>query len=132
MAVHNLPLEVTEVQAVRKIWSTFSFQQLSVPTRDGYSFLKISTILRCESDGAYTRIYNTEGKNILVCKPLWQLEEQLRDHGFLRVHRSHLVNINHLAHYNRLEGSVELADGSKVKVSRNNRDTFIKEICKAS
>lgn len=132
MTIHNLTQELLGENRISKVWPNFSSQQLAVPTREGYSFLKIPTIIRCESDGAYTRIF-AEGKApFLVTKSLAQIEGQLMNHGFMRVHRSHLVNVNQLSHYNRLEAILEMTDGSKVKVSRSNRDSFVKAICKAS
>jgi two-component system LytT family response regulator len=52
---------------------------------------------------------------------LKEYDELLNDHGFLRVHKSHLVNKSCVVRYDR-EGYLWLSDGSSVPVSRRNRE----------
>ena len=53
-------------------------------------------------------------------------EDNLLDIGFVRIHRSYLVNINHVVEYRRGEGgTVVLQNGAELEVSRRKKDNFI-------
>ena len=46
--------------------------------------------------------------------------------NFFRIHRSHLINLEHLVKYVKGEGGyVEMSDGSKAEVSRRKKSDFM-------
>lgn len=59
-------------------------------------FIKISSITFIEPVGNYSRIVTIEGKHCLVLKTLRQWQEELPDNNFVRIHRSSIVNIEHV------------------------------------
>jgi two-component system LytT family response regulator len=59
-------------------------------------FIKISSISFIEPVGNYSRIVTSEGKHCLVLKTLKQWQEELPDNNFVRIHRSSIVNIEHI------------------------------------
>ncbi|MBK9389240.1 MAG: response regulator transcription factor [Bacteroidetes bacterium] len=61
-------------------------------------FIKISSISFIEPVGNYTRIFTIDGKHCLVLKTLKQWEEELPENHFVRIHRSSIVNIEHVDH----------------------------------
>jgi len=61
-------------------------------------FIKISSISYIEPIGNYSRIVTIEGKQFLVLKTLKQWEEELPAGNFLRIHRSSIINIEHVDH----------------------------------
>lgn len=69
----------------------------------GYNSERIKTpiedILYFEADGSYTKIYTcVQSRNNSSCemlsKKLGQIEKELRIYGFIRVHKSYLVNLS--------------------------------------
>jgi len=54
--------------------------------------VKASRIIRIEARSSYCRIYFADSPPILVAKVLQWFEENLTPAGFIRTHRSHLVN----------------------------------------
>jgi two-component system LytT family response regulator len=54
-------------------------------------------------------------------KTLKEYDEILEGHHFLRVHKSHLVNPQHITQYDR-SGLLTLSDGSVVEVSRRKKE----------
>jgi two-component system LytT family response regulator len=77
-------------------------------------------IVRCEADGDYVAVY-AGGRRHLIYVNLGDLTAQLDPARFVRVHRSHLVNLDHVAALtphdaNRLE--LRLRDGGRVVASR--------------
>lgn len=93
--------------------------KLSISTTEGTYFLHPDEIIRCEADRNYTHFYQTDNRRMLASKPLTDFERILEDQAFLRVHRSHLVNLKHIVRLQ--EGQLELSDGSVVPISRRRR-----------
>lgn len=105
------------------------FSKIALPTMEGFQFVEINNIIRCEASGNYTSVSLAGGKNILVSKSLKEFEELLDDHGFCRIHHAHLINLNHLAKYVKGDGGfVILSDNSQVDVSRRKKVEFIARI----
>lgn len=100
--------------------------RLALASSEGTYFVSPSDVIRCEGDNNYSRFFFAEGKPFLVSKTLKEYDELLSDYGFLRVHKSHLVNKTYIQRYDR-EGNLWMSDGSHVPVSRRNKDK-IKEL----
>tara|TARA_B110000285_G_C15135703_1_gene626731 strand:- start:1235 stop:1996 length:762 start_codon:yes stop_codon:yes gene_type:complete len=101
-------------------------KKLGIPDANGIMFVKVQNIIRCESDGNYTKIFLNTGKKLLASKTLGEFESMLEGDGFFRIHRSHLINLTHLKKYTKGEHSfVELSDGTKADVSRRKKSGFI-------
>ncbi len=102
---------------------------LAIPTINGYDFVKVSDIMRCDSNINYTTIFLISGKKITVAKTLKEFEEILSFAGFFRVHNSHLINMVYMQSYNKGKtGKIKLSDGSEVDVSSRRRNTFLEKI----
>ena len=66
---------------------------------------------------------------LLVSRTLGEFEELLEPHGFMRIHRSHLINLDCVTRYIRGRGGqVEMTDGSLLDVSRYKKDEFLKRL----
>ncbi len=101
--------------------------RLAVAMREGVIFIDIPSIVRCEADNVYTTIVLTDRK-VVSSKPIKDFEARLRPHGFIRVHRSHLVNTTRIDRYLRGEpGTLEMSDRSAIPVSA----TFKEELHRA-
>lgn len=94
--------------------------KLAVSTTDGCFFFNTDEIIRLEAEGAYTLIRFTNRKPLLVSKILKDYEELLGDHGFVRLHKSHLVNVLYITAVSA-QGNAVLSDGSMVEISRRRK-----------
>jgi two-component system LytT family response regulator len=55
----------------------------------------------------------------------------LPETAFMRVHKSFIININHLLSYNKEEGGfITMVNGSEVSVSRRRKNNFIERLKK--
>jgi two-component system, LytTR family, response regulator len=72
-------------------------------------FIKISSISFIEPVGNYSKIVTTEGKHCLVLKTLKQWQEELPDNNFVRIHRSSIVNIEHVDRIEKISNSQQKA-----------------------
>jgi two-component system LytT family response regulator len=106
------------------------FQKLAIPTNDGYSFVPLSEIIRCEAKGSYTEIHINGHKNkLLVSKSLKEYEEILPPEQFFRVHNSHIININYIKKYNKGRGGyIELENGFTVEVAVRRKEEFLRKL----
>ncbi len=57
---------------------------------------------------------------MIVSRTLKEFEDILIDYGFMRVHKSYLVNMQHVMRLDK-EGLLWLSDGSHVAVSRRKK-----------
>ncbi len=99
--------------------------QLVIPTKQGEHHFKAGEIIRCEADSNYTMIFLSSGKKFLASKTLRDIEEMLGEGKFLRVHKSHLVNKQHIENISPKD-EVVLSDGAHVAISRR-RLTEVKD-----
>jgi hypothetical protein len=69
-------------------------QTLTFDIRDGAKLhrVRLEDVLAIASAGNYVEFVLTDGRRLLMRSPLSALEEELADRGFLRTHRSWLVN----------------------------------------
>lgn len=90
---------------------------LAVHGSQGMQFLTIDEIIRLEGDRNYTNFILTNNRKLLSSKTLKEYEEILVEKGFLRVHKSHLVNRMFISTLTA-DGYLLLNDQSQVEVSR--------------
>ncbi|WP_232680913.1 LytTR family DNA-binding domain-containing protein [Nocardioides sp. R-C-SC26] len=65
-------------------------------------FVERASVTHVEAHGDYARLHTPSGSH-LIRVPLSTLEEEWRDAGFLRIHRSMLVNLGHVVQV-RMDG----------------------------
>jgi len=100
--------------------------KISIPQLDGFEILKTSDILYCKADDNYTEIYLNTNKKKVVSKTLKYFEDALTVSGFIRVHKSYLININEVVRYVKGKGgSVVLSNGKQVMVSASKKASLL-------
>jgi len=72
-------------------------------------------VLTIQSDGHYTQLYTATGAQFCNLA-IGDLEARLDPERFMRVHRSHLVNLEAVTQIHRDDGRVALQLGSRLKV----------------
>jgi two-component system LytT family response regulator len=80
----------------------------------------VRDIERLEADDDYVAVYS-RGRRYLVYLNMSEFEARLDPATFLRIHRSHIVNLDHvtsLAAFDATRLQVELRDGTKLLASR--------------
>lgn len=100
-----------------------ALENLPVQRNKTTLFLDVHDIVRIQADAHYTRVY--DGKESYFCGlSLSELETRLDSSMFLRVHRSHIVNLRHASAFERRneQGLIRLGGSAApgVPVSRRN------------
>ncbi|PHS64800.1 MAG: DNA-binding response regulator [Flavobacterium sp.] len=108
---------------------TFQKKKIVIPTQNGLEFVKIEEIIHCEGVDGYTKIYFEKHKPMLSSNSIGHFNKLLENHEFYLVHKSHLINLNHIEKYLN-EGSLILTHNHKVPVSRNRRSDFLNTLRK--
>ncbi|MFC2101986.1 LytR/AlgR family response regulator transcription factor [Bacteroidota bacterium] len=99
---------------------------LVLKTSDQIHVLNTADIIRMEADGSYCTFYVSDGRKVLISKPLVEYEEMLADQGFYRIHKSHVVNIKHLKYLDKADGGyVVMSDKARVPVASRKRDMIL-------
>ena len=100
--------------------------KLAVPTVEGFVFILMIDIIRCEAKGTYTYIY-TKNKDIIISsKNIKEYEEILPKLNFFRIHNSHLINTDRILRYNKGRGgTVTMEDGTQIEVASRRRSDFL-------
>lgn len=100
-------------------------ERIILNTQEKIHVVRLSDIIRLESDVNYTRFFLTQGQKVLVTRTLKEFDDMLSDNGFIRVHQSHLVNVEHIVEFVKADGGhLNLRDGSYVPVS-SRRKTMV-------
>lgn len=87
---------------------------------------KESEIIYLEANVNYTVFHLSNGKQFVSCFTLKTHDSQLKQNGFLRVHKSYLLNPNYIENFNKdgKRGEVQLSNGKVLQVSRRKINTM--------
>lgn len=125
-------LENQDVQ-VKMLLNSIGFPQqeeekIVLNTADHIHILEIKQIIRCESEDTYTYFFLNDGRKLLISTNLKEYEIMFSSHGFLRVHRSHLVNKKHIKTFNKKQGELIMSNDNEVPVSQRKREILTQSL----
>ncbi len=122
----NLNLKLNALFANLSRTNTQS-KRMVLKTNENIYVIDTDDILRCESDGSYTKFFCNNGKTILVSHNIKQYEEMLNLYGFYRIHQSHIINLKYIDYYSKTDGGdVIMKDGTSLPVARRKKESFLK------
>lgn len=102
--------------------------KIAIPTSDGYVFIDIDDIIRCEANGTYTYIYTIKPERIVASKNIKEYELLLPKKKFFRIHNSHLINLDRISKYTKGRGgTVTMEDGTELDVASRRRIEFLEK-----
>jgi two-component system LytT family response regulator len=100
-------------------------KKIVLKTAESIHIIQVEDIVRCEADVNYTHFYLSNGKHLIVSRPLKEYDELLEPAGFFRTHQSHLINLEHILRYDRSEGgTLVMDDESAVPVSSRKKEAL--------
>jgi two-component system LytT family response regulator len=103
--------------------------KIAVPHVGGISFINLEDISYLQADSNYTILHRVNMQKLVVSKTLKDFEDILQDKGFMRVHKSNIVNLRYVKEYSTIEGGViRMHDGGEVAISRRMQDEFLKRM----
>lgn len=121
-SLHN-KIIVENINTVNK-----QLQKMVLPRLDGFDVVQVSDVVRCQADDNFTEFFFANGKKELVCRTLKFYEDTLSDYGFIRIHKSHLVNSQYIKRYIKgKNGTIVMTDGSELELSQQRREQFLEQ-----
>lgn len=108
--------------------SNKQLHKVVLPVLDGFEVVQIKDIVRCEAQDNFTDFHFTNGKHVLICRTLKFYEQTLSEFGFMRIHKSHLINLQYVKKYKKGKGGqVIMLDNSEIEVSPNKKEDLLRE-----
>jgi two-component system LytT family response regulator len=105
--------------------------RLVIPTSDGREYLNPKDIIRIEADRSYSWFFINDKRKILVSRHLKEYQDLLNDRNFFRPHNSHLINLDFVKKFVRVDGGyIEMTDGAQVPISRSRKDLFLNHMAR--
>ena len=103
--------------------------RVAVPSRDGLVLIKHEDIMYMEASDSYTTVFTRDGKKVISSKHIRVFETNLDAKKFFRVHKSYIINLEHLKGFSRGEGNMAVLDnGALIPVSRRRLPDFLSMI----
>lgn len=97
--------------------------KLGIPNGNAIEYVNAEDIIYLEADGAYTRVV-FGNKEILSSYNLGKFKEILDSQLFYQIHRSFLLNLNHVSRYEN--GVIHTSLDKMIPVARSSREAFLK------
>lgn len=102
---------------------------LNIATNRGTIIIQQADIYRVEASGNYTVFYVYNQKQVMASNTMAEFEDKLNTDRFIRVHKSHIVNLRFVVKYTKGDGgSLTLQDGSEIPVSRSRKEELLKKL----
>jgi two-component system LytT family response regulator len=122
----------SENQRIRQLYLNTmhpSNPKIGLPTGDRIEFVEVKSIIRCQGESNYTYIYFADRKPLLTAKSLIEYEELLAEYNFIRVHKTHLINLNQVTSFTKNDGGIlYLSNGDSVGISRRRKESTLDQL----
>jgi len=100
--------------------------KIVLPLMDGFEVIRVKDVIRIKANDNFSDFHLTDGSRKVICRTLKHYEELLSDFEFLRVHKSHLVNLQYIKRYIKGKGGqLIMTDNSEVEVSQNKKKQLL-------
>ncbi|MDZ4822330.1 MAG: LytTR family DNA-binding domain-containing protein [Flavobacteriales bacterium] len=104
-------------------------QRITLYHTRGFRIVNQEDIVHLEAENNCTMLFFRDGTKYLDTKTLKIFEETLPDDDFMRIHKSHIVNMNCISEYLSHDGGLAvMKDGYHVPVSRNKLSEFLSRL----
>ena len=131
------PIDIDELRnAVKRVEERLLRKQAMFPvleakirvlTNNGMVFVPQRDIICIEADGRYSQLHLANGRSLTTARNIGELEEELSFKGFFRVHKSWLINCEHVVRVVEAKVTLVVLSGDRsVEVSRRRRNDFLK------
>ena len=103
---------------------------ISILTSKGIFQLSFQNIIRIQSISNYSKIYFVDKTHPLtVAKVLHWFEDHLPPEMFLRTHRTHLVNKEHIINVVISLQKMQLSNGEQITISKRRKQWVKQRLC---
>ena len=100
--------------------------KIVLPQMNGFEVIRVKDVIRVQANDNFSDFHMVDGTRKVICRTLKHYEELLLDFNFMRVHKSHLVNLHYVRRYIKGKGGqLMMSDNSEVDVSPSKKKTLL-------
>ena len=100
------------------------YPQIALQGIDGLLFVRPDEILYATADGNYTHVHLTRNRQSKVLRQLKEVETLLTQDSFVRIHRSHIINLEHAIRLGDND-TIMMSDNTDLPLARDRKYDFI-------
>ena len=103
--------------------------KIVLPVMEGLEIIQAREIIYCEADDNFTRFHLDQGKPMMICRTLKFYQNILEPLGFLRIHKSHMINLEKVRKYFKGKGGyVVMENQEELAVSPSKKSLLIDQL----
>lgn len=100
-------------------------QRIPFNVQHGIEFILPAEIIYIKGENNYSVFHFISGEKLMVSKTLKWVEDTLSNYSFLRIHKSYIINLQHIVRYIKQDGGyIEMKGGAQLSVSRARRSSI--------
>lgn len=122
---NRFKLSVNKVIDLEKLKNQPTITHTFIKSGNEHVKINFDDIIYCKAYGDYSSIY-LQNNRVITNYPLKYWDEQAEYPYFIRIHKSYLVNLNYIKHFNST--TVYLKNESELPLGRKYKENFIKKM----
>ncbi|MEN9281902.1 MAG: hypothetical protein RL594_837 [Bacteroidota bacterium] len=125
-AQHVTEHRLAQMSTLRHPEAAYRSDLIALPHQHGIEVRRADTVIHIRGEGNYTRVTFERGGELIMSRTIGDYEDVLPAETFVRIHRSHIVNIHHVRKI--IRGKVmraQLSNGVEVEVADGKRDMLL-------
>ena len=100
-----------------------------IPNHKGYDVIDTNQVLYLKGDENYTHIFSLDHYKTTIPRTILWFEGLLKGLPFYRVHKSYMINTNHIEAYHKANGGEVILKGDiEIPISLRRKERFIREV----
>lgn len=101
--------------------------RLVLHTLEYLQVLQLKDIVYCQSEGGYTNFFLSEGRRVMISRPLKYYDDLLPEKWFLRPHQSYLVNVLYVDKFLKTD-TIVMKDKTEIPVATRRKEYILQHI----
>lgn len=127
--MHGFDQETMHLELQEKNGIALRKQKLAIKEAKAINYIDIEDIIHLKADGNYTQITLQSGKSYVSSKVLKHYAALLEAFGFMRIHRSSVINLNFVKEYrHKYGGCIILDNDEQFNISPDRKKTFFNRL----
>ncbi|MDP2386833.1 MAG: LytTR family DNA-binding domain-containing protein [Bacteroidota bacterium] len=120
------------INLLRTVDTDIKDRKIAVHSGDNVKLLPENNILYIEADGRYCDITTNNSERYTTARSIKEFEEYLGDRaGLIRIHKSCMVNVNHIKGYSKGEPCfIEMINGKVFEIARRKKQEILERVKK--
>jgi two-component system LytT family response regulator len=104
--------------------------RIALPTFNGLIYVNMLDVIMIEAEQNYCKFIIENRQSLTISKNIKNYEG-LEEHDFMRVHRSSIINLNHVKEFVRHDGGyVVMTNGTRADVSKQKKDELLERLAR--